>query len=55
MVSFEVDDKESTTGNGRFLDEIEGIDCGNYHVDPPPHNRSYFSSQLKSVDNYFFL
>ena len=53
MVSFQVDDKESTTGNGRFLDEIEGIDCGNYHVDPPPHDRSYFSSQLKSVHNYF--
>ena len=53
MVSFQVDDKESTTGNGLFLDEIEGIDCGNYHVDPPPHDRSYFSSQLKSVHNYF--
>ena len=26
MVSFQSDDKESTTGNGRFLDEIEGID-----------------------------
>ncbi len=53
MVSFQVDDKESTTGDGRFLDEIEGIDCGNYHIDPPPHDRSYFSSQLKSVHNYF--
>ena len=53
MVSFQVDDKESTTGDGRFLDEVEGIDCGNYHVDPPPHDRSYFFSQLKSVHNYF--
>ena len=26
MVSFQLDDKESTTGNGQFLDEIEGID-----------------------------
>ena len=53
IVSFQEDAKESTTGNGRFLNEIEGIDCGDYHLDPPPHDRSYFYSQLKSVHNYF--
>ena len=42
MVSFQEDDKESTTGNGKFLSEIEGTDCEFYHVDPPPHDRAYF-------------
>jgi len=53
MVSFQEDDKESTTGNGKFLSEIEGTDCEFYHVDPPPHDRAYFYSQLKAVNNYF--
>ena len=53
MVSFQEDDKESTTGNGKFLSEIEGTDCEFYHVDPPPHDRAYFFSQLKAVNNYF--
>ena len=53
MVNFQEDDKESTTGNGQFLNNVEGIDCGEYHIDPPPHNSAYFRSQLKSVDSYF--
>ena len=27
--------------------------CDNYTVDPPPHDKSYFESQLKAVDNYY--
>jgi len=53
MVEFQEDDKESTTGTGKFLNSIEGIDCGVYHIDPPPHDRNYFFSQLKAVNNYF--
>ena len=53
MVSFQEDNKESTTGNGKFLSAVEGIDCGLYHIDPPPHDRAYFYSQLKAVNNYF--
>jgi len=53
MVSFQEDDKESTTGNGKFLSAIEGIDCGTYHIDPPPHDGMYFYSQLKAANNYF--
>ena len=53
MVSFQEDDKESTTGNGKFLSEIKGTDCESYHIDPPPHDRAYFYSQLNSVNNYF--
>ena len=31
----------------------EGIDCGPYIIDPPPHDYDYFFSQLRSVDMYF--
>ena len=53
MVEFQVDSTESTTGNGTFLQSIEGIDCDLYHIDAPPHNNSYFHSQLKAANNYF--
>ena len=52
-ISFQVDNDESTTGNGQFLLESNGIDCGPYTIDPVPHDRSYFESQLKAVDGYF--
>ena len=52
-VEFISDSLESTTGNGKFLLENEGIDCGDYLIDPPPHQKSYFESQLKSVSNYY--
>ena len=53
MVEFQLDSKESTTGDGTFLQSIEGIDCDLYHIDPPPHDNSYFYSQLKAANNYF--
>ena len=52
-ISFQVDDDESTTGNGQYLLESNGIDCDLYTIDPVPHDRSYFESQLKAVDGYF--
>ncbi|MGY8763263.1 MAG: hypothetical protein ACKVLE_00870, partial [Fidelibacterota bacterium] len=52
-ISFQVDDDESTTGNGQFLLESNGIDCDLYTIDPVPHDRSYFQSQLKAVNGYF--
>jgi len=52
-VSFAEDDAASTTGNGQFLQQSSGIDCGGYTIDPPPHDQSYFQSQLKAVDAYF--
>ena len=42
MVEFKEDNKQSTTGNGKFLNTIEGIDCESYHIDPPPHDSEYF-------------
>ncbi|MBL7013392.1 MAG: T9SS type A sorting domain-containing protein [Candidatus Marinimicrobia bacterium] len=51
-VSFQIDDSESTTGDGSFLDSNNVI-CNMYTIDPPPHNRSYFESQLKAIDSYY--
>ena len=51
-VSFQSDDHESTTGDGSFLDSTQYI-CENYTIDPPPHDKTYFTSQLKAVDSYY--
>jgi hypothetical protein len=52
-VEFIVDNHEGTTGNGKFLLSNEENNCGNYTVDPSPHDKSYFESQLIALDNYF--
>ena len=52
-VSFPLEDDESTTGDGQFLKTVNGINCFEYTIDPPPHNRSYFESQIKAVSSYF--
>ena len=52
-VSFPEDSALSTTGNGSFLTENLGLDCGVYTIDPAPHDKQYFESQIKAVDSYF--
>ena len=52
-VSFLQDSALSTTGNGNFLTENLGVDCGTYTIDPAPHDKQYFESQIKAVDSYF--
>ena len=52
-VSFLEDDLASTTGNGKFLIESQGIDCEIYTIDGPSHDRSYFESQLAALNTYF--
>ena len=52
-VAFQEDNFASTTGNGTFLLESDGIDCDTYTLDPPPHDREYFESQLEAVHSYF--
>jgi len=52
-VAFQEDNFASTTGNGTFLLESDGIDCDTYTLDPPPHDREYFESQLAAVHSYF--
>ena len=53
---FEELDDPNTTGDGHFLmnvvDEVEDR-CNGYIVDPPPHNKDYFVSQMHAVSNYF--
>ncbi|MEE8340772.1 MAG: T9SS type A sorting domain-containing protein [Candidatus Neomarinimicrobiota bacterium] len=52
-VDFVSDNNVGTTGNGKFLVENTLNYCDEYTVDPPPHDRSYFNSQLIALDNYF--
>ena len=46
-VSFVEDSVLSTTGDGRFLTENLGVDCGIYTIDPAPHDKQYFESQIE--------
>ena len=50
-VSFLEDNDVFSTGNGNFLYDIEDNKCGDYTIDPPPHNRDYFKSQLNALNN----
>ncbi|MCK4903256.1 MAG: T9SS type A sorting domain-containing protein [Candidatus Marinimicrobia bacterium] len=52
-IDFVADNHDGTSGNGKFLLSSQVSDCGNYTVDPPPHDKSYFESQLIALDNYF--
>ncbi len=60
MVDFQEDIDPNTTGNGKFLQSLDigFIDsdsnrCDGFIVDPPPHNRNYFESQIQAVKNYY--
>jgi len=52
-VSFQPDESPGTTGAGTFLVASETNSCGDYTIDPPPHDRDYFETQLVAVDHYF--
>ncbi|MFA6618730.1 MAG: hypothetical protein WCT23_06665 [Candidatus Neomarinimicrobiota bacterium] len=53
-VEFQEDNTYLTTGNGKFmLSEWTGHDTMTYAVDALPHNRAYFASHLKFIDNYW--
>lgn len=52
-VSFQPDESPGTTGAGTFLVASETNSCGDYTIDPPPHDRDYFEAQLVAVDHYF--
>lgn len=52
-ISFVKDELDGTSGNGDFLYSSELDLCTGYTVDPLPHDKSYFESQLKALDNYF--
>ncbi|HFE64159.1 MAG TPA: hypothetical protein ENK14_07070, partial [Caldithrix sp.] len=49
-VEFQEDDATTTTGNGKFdLSQPSG----DFQIDPPPHNRSYFQDHFLFLKNYF--
>ncbi|MFH1851737.1 MAG: T9SS type A sorting domain-containing protein [Candidatus Neomarinimicrobiota bacterium] len=52
-VSFHEDNSPGTTGTGQFLYAVEYDTCANYTIDPAPHDKNYFRSQIYAVDNYF--
>ncbi|MCK5331397.1 MAG: hypothetical protein KAK01_08315, partial [Candidatus Marinimicrobia bacterium] len=52
-VSFHPDQHSGTTGNGQFLIAAEYDTCGNYTIDPPPHDSLYFQAQLTALNNYY--
>lgn len=53
-VEFQKDNTYLTTGNGKFmLSEWIGHDTMTYVMDPLPHNRAYFASHLKFIDNFW--
>jgi len=51
-ISFNAADIPGFTGSGDFLTTETEL-CGDYLIDPPPHNREYFESHIIAVNNYF--
>jgi len=55
-VSFPADNNEATTGNGKFLLSKDSVDMDILQplpIDPPPHDKNYFSDHIKAVANYY--
>ena len=52
-VSFPVSDYPGISGNGDFLYDSTIDQCGDYTIDPPPHDKNYFKSHLEAVNNYY--
>ena len=54
-VSFPINDYPGVSSNGDFLysTDINEYQCGDYAIDPPPHDKNYFKSHLKAVNNYY--
>lgn len=51
-VQFQQDDAATTTGDGQF--DLSTASAGSDTlIDPPPHNKAYFQSQILAVHNYF--
>ncbi|MEA3288329.1 MAG: T9SS type A sorting domain-containing protein [Candidatus Marinimicrobia bacterium] len=53
-VAFQTDVSPATTGDGSFvLEDTSGLNCSDWSLDPPPHNRIYFEDHLLAADNYW--
>lgn len=54
MVEFEPDANRFTSGNGTFGEgALPYLENPGTHIDPPPHNQSYFEAHLEFAKNYF--
>ena len=51
-VSFPEGDYPGFTGSGNFLFDANDL-CSNKTIDPAPHDKNFFQSQLVAVNNYF--
>jgi len=49
-VEFQIDEDESTTGNGTFDLSVPAGPT----LDPPPHDRAYFVRQMEALSNYYY-
>ncbi|MCF7922477.1 MAG: T9SS type A sorting domain-containing protein [Candidatus Marinimicrobia bacterium] len=53
-VAFEPDNSPATTGDGSFvLEDTFDLECTDWSLDPPPHDRSYFFDHLTAINNYW--
>ena len=53
-VTFLPDSSPATTGDGSFvLEDTVDLECTDWSLDPPPHDRSYFQDHLQAMDNYW--
>ncbi len=51
-ISFPVGDYPGFTGSGNF-EMVQNNICGDYTIDPTPHDLNYFNSHVEAVDRYF--
>jgi len=49
LVEFQIDQSDSTTGDGTF----NLTPPNELTIDPPPHDQNYFQNQLKALSNYY--
>jgi len=53
-VAFQADTSPATTGDGSFvLEDTVDLQCVDWSLDPPPHNRIYFQDHLTAMNNYW--
>ncbi len=51
-VSFPTGDYPGFTGTGQY-EMVQNNICGDYTIDPAPHDKNYFQSHIEAIDNYF--
>lgn len=53
-VEFQPDTTSGTAGNGQFVYNPDfAVNCPDFSMDPPPHDKSYFQDHLLAANNYW--